>query len=169
MSSALLDSGLSSASGIAVAPDRGLLLAAEANTKWIYSYVLQGDNALQDKQRYFWLHMTDIPNNSGAEDICYDVNGNLYVATNMGIQVADRSGRVRAILPLPTPCGPVSDVLAANMPIVSIAYRLKGVDKPLCQLGDPAENTGLTEQASTALKALVSYLRDKKPLPAARE
>jgi gluconolactonase len=106
----LLDSGLSSASGIAVAPDRGLLLAAEANTKWIYSYVLQGDNALQDKQRYFWLHMTDIPNNSGAEDICYDVNGNLYVATNMGIQVADRSGRVRAILPLPTPCGPVRSI-----------------------------------------------------------
>lgn len=61
----------------------------------------------------------------------------------------------------------VSDVLAANMPIISIAYRLKGVDKPLCQLGDTEQNTGLTEQASTALKGLVSYLRDKKPLQAA--
>jgi gluconolactonase len=106
----LLDSGLSSASGIAVAPDRGLLLATEKSTQWIYSYVLQADNTLQNKQRYFWLHMTDIPNNSGAEDLCYDVNGNLYIATNLGIQVADRSGRVRAILPLPTPCGPVRSI-----------------------------------------------------------
>lgn len=106
----LLDSGLSSASGIAVAPDQGVLLAAERNTKWIYSYILQGDSQLQDKQQYFWLHMSDIPNSSGAEDICYDVNGNLYIATNIGIQVADRSGRVRAILPLPTPCGPVQSI-----------------------------------------------------------
>ncbi|HEY0790371.1 MAG TPA: SMP-30/gluconolactonase/LRE family protein [Chthoniobacterales bacterium] len=106
----LLDSGLSSASGIAVSPDGTLLLVAEASTKWINSYILEPDNTLQDKQRYFWLHMTDIPNNSGAEDLCFDVNGNLYIATNMGIQVADRSGRVRAILPLPTPCGPVRSI-----------------------------------------------------------
>ena len=106
----LLDSGLSAASGIAIAPDRGVLLAAEASTHWVYSYILQADNMLQDKQRYFWLHMSDIPNNSGAEDMCYDVNGNLYIATNVGVQVADRSGRVRAILPLPTPCGPVRSI-----------------------------------------------------------
>ncbi len=28
----------------------------------------------------------------------------------MGIQVCDQNGRVRAILPLPTPCGPVRSV-----------------------------------------------------------
>ena len=28
-------------------------------------------------------------------------------ATRMGIQVCDQNGRVRAILPLPTPCGPL--------------------------------------------------------------
>src|ERR1700721_4694450 len=51
--------------------------------------------------------MTDIPNDSGAEDLAVDTRGILYVATRMGIQVCDRNGRVRAILPLPTPCGPV--------------------------------------------------------------
>ena len=30
-----------------------------------------------------------------------DRDGNLYVATRMGVQVADRNGRVRAILTLP--------------------------------------------------------------------
>jgi gluconolactonase len=30
-----------------------------------------------------------------------DNNGNLYVATSMGVQVCDQNGRVRAILPVP--------------------------------------------------------------------
>jgi uncharacterized protein (TIGR03435 family) len=60
-----------------------------------------------DKQQYFWLHMTDTPNDSGAEDLAVDTHGNLYVATRMGIQVCDQNGRVRAILRLPTPSGPV--------------------------------------------------------------
>jgi sugar lactone lactonase YvrE len=33
--------------------------------------------------------------------MAFDTNGNLYVATEMGIQVADHNGRVRAILSLP--------------------------------------------------------------------
>ena len=36
-----------------------------------------------------------------------DQQGSLYAATALGIQVCDRNGRVRAILPLPHPCGPV--------------------------------------------------------------
>ena len=33
--------------------------------------------------------------------MAFDTNGNLYVATEMGVQVADHNGRVRAILSLP--------------------------------------------------------------------
>jgi sugar lactone lactonase YvrE len=69
--------------------------------------VIQPDGSLRDKQSYYWLHMTDIPNDSGAEDLAVDTHGNLYVATRMGVQVCDQNGSVRAILPLPTPCGPV--------------------------------------------------------------
>jgi len=103
----VMDEGLSSASGIAFMPDAGLFVAGEKNTQWIYSYVVSSEGTFVDKQPYYWLHMTDIPNNSGAEDIAVDTNGELYVATRMGVQVCDHNGRVRAILPLPTPCGPV--------------------------------------------------------------
>ena len=102
-----MDQGLSSVSGIAFSPDGGLFFAAEKSTRWIYSYVVPADGTFADKQPYYWLHMTDIPNDSGAEDIAVDANGKLYVATRMGVQVCDQNGRVRAILPLPTPCGPV--------------------------------------------------------------
>jgi len=102
-----LDQGLSAASGIAFSPDTSLFFAAENSTRWIYSYVVQPDGTLADKQPYYWLHITDIPSNSGAGDMAVDAHGNLYVATRMGVQVCDQNGRVRAILPLPTPCGPV--------------------------------------------------------------
>jgi gluconolactonase len=103
----VIDQGLSAASGIAFSPDGSLFFAAENSTKWVYSYVVQPDGSFADKQSFYWLHMTDIPNDSGAEDLAVDAHGNLYVATRMGVQVCDQNGRVRAILPLPTPCGPV--------------------------------------------------------------
>lgn len=103
----VLDQGLSSASGVAFSPDGSLFYAAEKSTKWIYSFVVQPDGSLIDKQPYFWLHTADIANDSGADGLALDTHGNLYVATRMGIQVCDQNGRVRAILPLPTPSGPV--------------------------------------------------------------
>ncbi len=105
-----MDEGLSFATGIAFAPDGGLFFAAEKSTQWIYSYVVQADGTFADKQPFYWLHQTDIPNNSGAEAIAVDKHGELYVATRMGIQICDHNGRVRAILPLPTPCGPARGI-----------------------------------------------------------
>lgn len=97
----LVDEGLAAVSGIGFSPDGGLFYAAEKSTQWIYTWVVKPDGAFSDKQAYFWLHMTDIPNDSGAEAMASDAHGNLYVATRMGIQVCDQNGRVRAILPLP--------------------------------------------------------------------
>jgi sugar lactone lactonase YvrE/enterochelin esterase-like enzyme len=103
----VIDQGLCAASGVAFSPDGALFYVAENRTKWIYSYIVQQDGALTSKQPFYWLHMTDIPNDSGAEDLAVDVHGNLYVATRMGVQICDQNGRVRAILALTTPCGPV--------------------------------------------------------------
>jgi gluconolactonase len=103
----VMDQGLASASGIAFSPAGTLFFAAEKTTQWIDSYVIQPDGSWADKQPYFQLHVTDFPNDSGAENLAVDTHGNLYVASRMGIQVCDQGGKVRAILPLPTPCGPV--------------------------------------------------------------
>ena len=54
---------------------------------------------------FYYLH--DLSNGSQhlAGNMAFDTKGNLYVATEMGVQVADHNGRVRAILSLPA--GPV--------------------------------------------------------------
>ena len=59
----------------------------------------------------------------------------------------------------------VNDVLAAHTPIVTIVTSLLGINQPLCQLGGGVG--GLNAQAKEALEAIVSFVRDKKPLEAA--
>ena len=122
----LVDQGLLAASGIAFSPDGALFFAAENSTKWIDSFVVQPDGSLADKQPFYWLHMTDVASNSGAEDLAVDTHGNLYAATRMGVQVCDQNGRVRAILPLPTPCGPVRS-LCFGGPHFDVLYATDGV------------------------------------------
>ncbi len=130
----VLDEGLHSASGLAFSPDGSLFYAAEKSTQWIYSFIVGPDGSFRDKQSFDWLHTTDIPNESGAEELADDTHGNLYVATGMGIQVCDQNGRVRAILPLPTPSGRVRsicfggerlDILYATDGTYVFARRLK--------------------------------------------
>jgi gluconolactonase len=101
-----VDEGLRFASAITISPDRSLLLVAEDNTNWIYSYVINADGTLKDKERWYWLHQTDNFGYSTVADLAVDDQGNLYAATNLGVQVCDQNGRVRAILQLPG--GPVT-------------------------------------------------------------
>ena len=106
----LLDANLRGTSGLVMSPDHTLLFAADGRTHWVYSYVVQPNGSLGDKQRFYWLHTAESANDdadgSGATDMAEDRQGNLYVATRMGVQICDRNGRVEGILTLPG--GPVT-------------------------------------------------------------
>ncbi len=102
----VLDTGLHGATGLLMSADHNLLFAAEGQTHWIYSFAVPAPNgALQDKQRFYWLHTAesaeDDSDGSGATDLADDAQGNLYAATRMGVQICDRNGRVEGILTLP--------------------------------------------------------------------
>jgi len=96
-----VDHGLKFANGIALSPDQTQLYVADAQSKWIYSYMVQPDGALAHKQRLIWLHHKDAADYSGADGVRVDKIGRIWVATNMGIQICDSAGRSRAIIPTP--------------------------------------------------------------------
>lgn len=96
-----LDSGLNHPSGIALSPDGQWLAVVERSTHWGYSYRVSPDGTVTDKQRFYWFHVPDEADDSGAGPSAMDREGRFYVATRMGVQVFDRNGRSRAILPVP--------------------------------------------------------------------
>jgi gluconolactonase len=97
----LLDTGLNYPSGIALSPDGLWLAVAESKTHWGYNYRVKPDGSGEYKQRFYWFHVPDTADDSGAGSWVMDREGRLYAATRMGVQVFDRNGRSRAILPLP--------------------------------------------------------------------
>jgi gluconolactonase len=97
----VIDTGLKGPTGIALSPDGLWLAVAESKTHWGYSYHVQSDGTVRDKQRFYWFHVPDEADDSGAGAWVMDREGRLYAATRLGVQVFDRNGRVRAILPLP--------------------------------------------------------------------
>jgi gluconolactonase len=96
-----LDSQLDHPTGIALSPDGQWLAVSENNTHWGYSYRVRSDGFVDGKERFYWFHVSDESDDSGAGPWAMDREGRLYAATRMGIQVFDRNGRVRAILPVP--------------------------------------------------------------------
>jgi sugar lactone lactonase YvrE len=97
----LLDSGLNHPSGIALSPDGLWLAVAESRSHLGYSYRVESDGSVKDKQRFYRFEVPDEADDSGAGPWAMDTEGRLYAATRMGVQVFDRNGRVRAILPVP--------------------------------------------------------------------
>ena len=97
----VVDTGLKFANGITLSPDQTLLYVADYRSHWVYSYAIQPDGTLAHKQRYFHLHSRDEDDESFADGLKVDRDGNLYVATRLGIQICDQAGRVNAIIPTP--------------------------------------------------------------------
>ncbi len=96
-----VDYGLKFANGIALSPDQTQLYVSDYDSKWIYSYMVQPDGTLAHKQRLIWLHHKDSEDSARADGVRVDTIGQIWVATNMGIQICDSAGRPRAILPTP--------------------------------------------------------------------
>ena len=97
----VVDTGLKNPTGIALSPDQWLLAVADGNSHFVYSYEVKTDGKLINKEPYFWLHAQDWADDSGAESVCYDREGHLYVATRYGIQVCTWDGPTQVILSLP--------------------------------------------------------------------
>lgn len=95
------EGGYGYANGIALSPDQSLLYVSDYGSHWVYSYTIQSDGTLANKQRFYWLHVGDDADQSFADGIKVDRNGWLYVATRLGIQVCDQAGRVNLIIPTP--------------------------------------------------------------------
>jgi gluconolactonase len=97
------NSGIQFPNGVRLVPDQSLLLVADMRGQFVWSFAVQPDGSLAHKQRYHHLHQPDAAEMSGADGMCLDTNGTLYVATSLGVQFCDQAGRVNGIISRPQP------------------------------------------------------------------
>jgi sugar lactone lactonase YvrE/enterochelin esterase-like enzyme len=96
-----VDSGLKFATGVAYRPDQWLLSVADGRSKWVYSYQMNPDGTLTNKERFFPLHVEDWEDDAGAETVCYSLEGRQFIATKSGVQISADDGPTQIILPTP--------------------------------------------------------------------
>ena len=86
---------------LAVAPDYRFCVTGEEKTHHLISTIIGRDGEMKYSEPFYYMH--DLSNGvlQPAGNMAFDTKGNLYVATEVGVQVADHNGRVRAILSLP--------------------------------------------------------------------
>jgi enterochelin esterase-like enzyme/sugar lactone lactonase YvrE len=105
----VVDSGLLKPNGITLSPDQTLLLVADSASQFVYSFQIQPDGSLSNKQPYYHLVLEEGAIDSGADGIAVDTNGTLYITSREGLQVADQAGKVNSIVAKPQR-GPLSNV-----------------------------------------------------------
>jgi enterochelin esterase-like enzyme/sugar lactone lactonase YvrE len=93
--------GLKRATGLAYRPDRWLLNVGDGASRWAHSFQIGEDGTLRNGERYFWLHVDDSDDDAGVEGMCYALEGQMFVATRIGIQVCADDGPAQVILPMP--------------------------------------------------------------------
>lgn len=86
---------------LAVAPDYRFCVTGDEKTHHLISTVIDKSGRMLYSEAYYHLHDLSNGVQHPSGNMAFDTKGNLYVATEMGVQVADHNGRVRAILSLP--------------------------------------------------------------------
>ncbi len=125
---------------ITLSPDQSLLYVADAKTHWVYGFQIQPDGSLTHKQRFYHLHLPD-SDEPCTHDMRMDRDGRLYVATSLGIQICDPSGRVSCIVPTP------------NGPATSICFGGANFDHLFAICGDKVYARKLKVQGANAFEA----------------
>jgi gluconolactonase len=105
----IVHEGIYFPNGVILSPDQSLLMVNDTFLRWVWSFQVQPDGSLANGQPFHRLEMME-NKLSGADGMTADTEGFLYVATDLGIQVCDQTGRVCAILNKPSRAG-ISNVV----------------------------------------------------------
>ena len=143
----VVDEGIEYANGVMFSPDQTLLYVSDYAGQLSWAFQIQADGSLAHKQRYFYLHMPDAATRSSADGMTGDANGNVYIATALGVQVFDQIGKCHAIIP-----GPVR-----SLSMSSVKFGGANMDEMYVTTGDKVF------KRKTKAKGVVSWRAPIKP------
>jgi len=118
-----VDRQLPKLNGIGMSADQTLLFVCQFTGPFIYSYSINPDGSLSNKQPYFHAHGPTSAETYALDGQCSTASGHLLVGTEAGLQVFDQAGRVQLILPRPRPADGRINYCALHDSTLYIATR----------------------------------------------
>ncbi|HXE55143.1 MAG TPA: SMP-30/gluconolactonase/LRE family protein [Tepidisphaeraceae bacterium] len=97
----LADKGLEFPNGIGFTPDHSQLIVDDMRGVNIYTYSVEPDGTLKNKQPFYTAECPYGQFDSGADGLCLDREGRLYVTSRMGVQVFSPQGPILGIISKP--------------------------------------------------------------------
>ena len=86
--------------GIVLSPDGARLYVVDSETNYVYSWNVAVDGSVSGKSVFAELRPVE-GTLAGSDGMAVDINGNIYVATEKGVQVFSTEGGAIAIIELP--------------------------------------------------------------------
>ena len=93
--------GLNWPRGVRASPDESVLVVNDPPTRWVWSFQIEANGSLTKGRHFCRLETKGETSETDAGGMAFDAEGFLYVATNIGVQVCDRQGRVTAVIDAP--------------------------------------------------------------------
>ena len=110
----VVDTGLAAPNGITLSLDQGTLAVSEYRGGSVWAFRIEPDGALAGREPYMTMRLpidykadfkfNDVPpfkKESGGDGMTSDETGRYYVATALGVQVFDPTGRLCGVVPGP--------------------------------------------------------------------
>jgi gluconolactonase len=97
--------------GVILWADQGTLVVTDAQDATLWTYRVEVDGGLTQKDRYYGpLRMVLGQTSTGSDGMTVDTMGRLYVATRAGLQMFDPIGRMGGVIHKPAADRPLSNV-----------------------------------------------------------
>jgi len=93
--------GLANPNGVILSPDEKTLYVVPSGSKDMMSYPVEGPGKLGKGSVFCSLRQKGGKGNSGGDGLTVDVKGNLYITSNLGLQVFDPAGKYLGAIEVP--------------------------------------------------------------------
>ncbi len=87
-----ISNDLSKPNGILLSPDGAKLYVSDTQEKYLYAWNVAQNGTISNKIQFAVLNLAAGKTTSTADGMAIDINGNLYVTTELGIQVISAAG-----------------------------------------------------------------------------
>ena len=110
--------------GLTLWPDAGTLVAADADSKYLWAFRIDTDGTLSAKEPYYSLRTKPGKKSAGTIGLTADSAGRIYAATELGVQVFDPTGRL---------CGVISKPAKGQLSYLAFGEEDRGLLFAVCE------------------------------------